>query len=608
MLPKIFQKKNFPFLLLIPMFLFLGILYLVNGKDAKNFEKISNAILKEELGHNTLSLHYTFSNPESYGLSDYEVTLPLYTKEKALEDYKKQQVYLDALHKINPDKLSPASKDTYTLLESHLILALNSRPYLYFEEPLSPSSGMQSNLPILLAEYTFRSKQDVDDYLVLLEDIDDYFSSLIQFEKEKKEAGLLQADSSLEKVRKQCDTILTAKDLENGTHFLQTTFQNRLQSLENKGLITGAEYQKYVEENNRILTTIVLPAYEKLSDELFLLMGSDKTLPWGLCYKKEGREYYEWLVHSLTGSDKSIEELKAMLYLDFGTSYQDLYEALESTDNASLLWLDALAMDTFPLHSPEEMLTDLQNRIREDFPSLPNGNAPYLVKEVDSSLSPYCAPAFYLTPPLDDTDNNVIYINESEEKCGLELYTTLAHEGYPGHLYQAVYTNRSLKANQTDPLRALLNYPGFQEGYALYVEFLSYDYAMELMKEKGKEDLSCGIEIEKYNRRLQLSLLAFLDISIHYDGAGLSDVERVLSSIGITDLDTVKNVYTYIAEEPANYLKYYIGYLEIESLKETVKEKLGKEYSDFKFHKLLMEFGPADFPYLTNKILSSILS
>ena len=220
------------------------------------------------------------------------------------------------------------------------------------------------------------------------------------------------------------------------------------------------------------------------------------------------------------------------------------------------------------------------------------------VKEVSASLEDYCAPAFYLTPPLDDTENNVIYINEKSTPQGLELYTTLAHEGYPGHLYQAVYSQRNMLSNEENPVRQIFWYGGYLEGWALYVEFISYDYATELAMEAGDIDAAYAYQIEKHNRNMQLCLYALLDVAIHYDGASYEQVHEVLGAFGILDADTTRRVYDYIAEEPANYLKYYLGYLEILRLKEAAKEQWGDEYSDLRFHTFYLDCGPSDFTTL----------
>ena len=97
---------------------------------------------------------------------------------------------------------------------------------------------------------------------------------------------------------------------------------------------------------------------------------------------------------------------------------------------------------------------------------------------------------------------------------------------------------------------------------------------------------------------MQLCLLAFLDVSIHYDGATPEEIYKVLCSIGITDYATAENVYTYIAEEPANYLKYYVGYLNFQDLQTYLKGELGKNFSLKEYHARVLKIGPCSFRIL----------
>ena len=61
------------------------------------------------------------------------------------------------------------------------------------------------------------------------------------------------------------------------------------------------------------------------------------------------------------------------------------------------------------------------------------------IKYVSQEMQNFLSPAFYLIPALDNTEENIIYINNGHISDDLSLYTTLAHEGYPGHLYQTTY-------------------------------------------------------------------------------------------------------------------------------------------------------------------------
>lgn len=615
-MPKLsFSQKRIAVYIGLPVILGIIVCLIISGNDTRRFSALTETIFENELSGNTLNLHYTLAHPENFGIERYDAVLPCYSAEGSTESEQALSSYIDTLSRIDSDRLKKEEQYTYLLLSRFLTHAMEGTTFPYYDEPLSPSGGMQSQLPILLAEYTFRNVQDVEDYLALLDQTDDYFAGLLVYEKEKKQAGLLQADTSLMQVQEQCYSILSKEELEHGTHFLQTTFSERLDKMVAEGLLTASEAEGYLSENNRLLTTVMQPAYEMLGDGLFLLMGDGTSTPKGLCALPDGKAYYEWLVEKTTGSALSMQEIKELLYPQFNSEYAQVQTLLSATDDAVNIWLHALEGDSFPLSAPTDMIQDVQLRMQADFPALPeavggadlqvqglsgaSGLPSLALKAVSPSLQDYCAPAFYLTPPLDDTDNNVIYINEKSTPRGLELYTTLAHEGYPGHLYQSVYSQRSLLSGDADPVRQVLWYGGYLEGWALYVEFISYDYAAELAEERGDMDAAYAYTIEKHNRNMQLCLYALLDVAIHYDGSSYEQIHELLCSFGISNADTTRSIYDYIAEEPANYLKYYLGYLEILRLKESAKTLWGEEYSDLRFHTFFLECGPADFTTLT---------
>lgn len=603
-----FKKKFLPLYLLVPVLSLLTFFLFSSGSDNRNFNKLTDTIFKQELIGNTLSLHYTLAYPDNYGISHYDPTLPLYSKDAQLQSEQDVNGYLEKLQSIDIHKLNENNQYVYILLNRYLKQQEEGNTFSYYNDLLSPSSGMQSELPILLAEYTFRNKQDVDDYLSLLDQTDDYFLSLLTYEQEKKEAGLLPADSSLKQVQEQCYSILSSSELDNGTHFLQTTFQERLQLLVDQQVITESESAEYQAQNNRLLKTVMKPAYETLADGLFLLMGDGTSLPTGLSSKPHGKEYYQWLVNKNTGSSLSIKEIKALLYPQFDESYEALRELLLSREDAVNIWSNTMEQDPVLVFTPDEMLANLQSQMKTDFPPLPtNGIStaalPGLsVKSVSASMQDYSAPAFYLTPPLDDTENNVIYINEKSTTGGLSLYTTLAHEGYPGHLYQSVFSQLTMQKQDISPVRQVLWYGGYQEGWAVYVEFIAYDYAAAFANEQGNGDAAFAYQVEKMNRNVQLCLYAILDVSIHYDGATYEQVHQILSKLGISNEDATRRVFNYIAEEPGNYLKYYLGYLQILKLKEDAITLWGDEYSDLRFHTFFLSKGPSDFTSLSEAL------
>ena len=164
----------------------------------------------------------------------------------------------------------------------------------------------------------------------------------------------------------------------------------------------------------------------------------------------------------------------------------------------------------------------------------------------------------------------------------MRYFTTLAHEGFPGHLYQTVMSYEA----GLSPARAMLNFPGYVEGWATYVEMLSYQYA-------GLDENVATLMA--LNQSALLSLYATTDLGIHYEGWTFADVLAFWDDYGISDQKALREVYELIVEEPAHYLKYYVGYLEFLELKEKAQETYGNDYSDVAFHQAVLDIGPAPF-------------
>jgi len=572
-------------------------------KDEKRFTKLTHDLFVEEMTANTLSMHYNLAFPEAFGIHDYEPVLPAYNPQAGKASAEAIENTLQELSDIRSEKLPDKEAYTYELITRMLLNSQKLNQYTLYQAPLSPSSGMQSQLPILLAEYTFRTPRDVEDYLALLNQTDEYFASLLLFEQERMAAGMCMSTYSLKQVKEQCDTILTQNALAEGNHFLQTTFKERVSHLVSEGLITESQAQQYISENDRLLVTVMQPAYEALADGLFLMENEDGVapLPVGLSSYPDGQVYYQHLLISETGSYRPVSEVKSLLENKIQEEYGAIIDLVSANPDLATQ-MESLSYTDLPCGDAENMLADLQLRMQDAFPMLPKDSTVVTVKEVSPNLQEYCAPAFYLTTPVDDTANNVIYINRQNPLTDLDLYTTLAHEGYPGHLYQTVYNNLDFQSGEENKARQLLWYGGYLEGWALYVEFYGYDYASQLLEESGRTDDALCVQLEKHNRSLLLCLYSMMDIMIHYENATPDELAAYLDNFGIKNPSAVNAVYCYIADEPCNYLKYYLGYLEFLALKENAKTHWQEHYTDYSFHCFVLDAGPSDFTSLTERL------
>lgn len=551
---------------------------------------LCDTMLKEELSQDSISLHFTLSHPEKYQISTSQIKLPSLKKEDRARGNARLEEHFASLSNLETEKWTFPQQLSYEILLSSISGSLEGDQFVFFYEPFSSSHGVQSQYPLLLFEYPFRREEDVKQYLNLLKLTPDYFQSMVAFEKERLAAGHTLSEENARSAIGACDNFAAAGEA------FDTTFQKRITALVNHNLLSRQSAEKYISQNRQLVESIVLPAFTKLGDEILLLKERGAS-EMSLYDQKKGKEYYSYLLRESVGTDKDVAQLKALLTKNLKKNLKELGQLTKKQT------IDSIAKIKDPLigMSPEEMMEDLKVRMREDFP-LPDSNTyPYEIQAVDASLEPYTAPAYYFTPPLDALDENHIYINEKQTADGVHLYTTLAHEGFPGHLYQAVTSQHAFSDNQLPLLRGVLCYGGFVEGYATYAEFYSYTYAKDCTKEMGTNADSL-FDVYYYDREIKLCLYSLLDIMIHGEGKSLEEIADFLSDFGIEDPTAAKAVYQYILNEPATYLKYYVGYLEILECKELAKDNWGSRYSDAAFHKCLLITGPAPFSIIKKAI------
>ncbi len=538
----------------------------------------------DTLENNPLELHFSIAYPEEMGLKDISADLIPYHAEYYKSASNAWTGYQETLSGIAAANLKDEDAFLYNLLENHINLQLKSLEFPYYENPLSCSGGVHSQLPILLAEYALRSKEDIENYFTLLSQIPAYLEGIALYAADQELNGIAQYERNISEVRTQCLTLFPQTALENNSHFLQTGFHDRLQALVEENILTEAEAADYELRNTASLKSQLAPAYEALASSLGNLRGTAELT--GLAGLPKGKSYYELLLAANTGSDRTVQEIQSMLYDRYDRLY-NAYTSLLTKNNFLQNW-------DFPLGTHSDMITHLYENAKESFPPLEllkkDTTQQVRLKKVDGILAGMSAPAFYMTPPIDANDEHTIYINPDADMEPLDLYTTLAHEGFPGHLYQTAYSQTALTEARVPLIRQLLYYGGFTEGWAVYAELYCYNFLMQTCEEALQDTLL----LNRLNREIQLCLCSILDVFIHYEGATLGDVETLLTNLGLGS-SSAAAVYSAICDAPANYPKYYVGYLEILDLQNTAKELWGENYSDYTFHKWLLETGGGDF-------------
>ena len=421
----------------------------------------------------------------------------------------------------------------------------------------------------------------------------------------KVQPGFLWKKRTLKKVHSSAAKSSQRRRFPPARTFYRRRFLPDLHLFYKKGLLTAKQQSQYEAQNQSLLSKSVLPAWQSLADGLEQLSDTGRTRG-GLSQKPDGRQYYAWLVKESTGSSLSMDQLYLLLQKQFQKTYKEMKQTLTTYQELTGDTPDlAPVNDGFPLSDPTAILEDLQNRMQQDFPALADLTAQTVqcdIQDVDAGLEAYSSPAFYMIPPIDALMQNTIRINRSSTADGIELYTTLAHEGYPGHLYQTVYSSLVCDT-QTLPIRKLFSYGGYVEGWAYYTERISYEYAAQVLAEAEGSSYPAALlcTLLAQQRDLQINLFCLLDLSLHYYGAEESELLRSLESFGLSE-EQSERVYDYLRTAPAVYLKYYVGYLEMNALKKRAELQWSDNFSLLRFHRFVLEAGPSDFENLTERL------
>lgn len=543
----------------------------------RQFRTFTRSLFQTEVSANTISLHYTLRSPSDYGIADIPATYGSLSSDPVAAKASVRNV-LSSLQEFDPDTLSSENALTFKILDTYLKNASTGTDYLLYQEPLGPVSGIHTQLPVLLAEYSFYDTQDVETYLALLKETPSYFDSVIRFEQKKAASGLFMPDYQADSVLDTCQSFIDM----GKENYLVSTFNERIASLD---LLPENKKDSFQKENMKLVTEKIYPAYQNLITAIKSLKGKGMNEQ-GLSHFPYGKKYYEYLVRQTTGCNESISRLRLMtraqILEDLSAMQKVLFPADAALTQASVL----------EQTSPDSMLDDLRSKITDTFPEIPDVD--FQVKYVPESMQDYLSPAFYMIPAIDNLTENVIYINNGQTASGLNLYTTLAHEGYPGHLYQTVY----FSASEPDPIRSILDFGGYVEGWATYAEMMSY-YLAPLPKTEAS--------LLQKNNSVILGLYALADMGIHYDGWSVTDTVRFFSDYGINDPNAVQSVYKLIIGSPANYLKYYIGYLKFYELKKEMADSLGNQFSQKEFHRAVLDVGPAPFEIVYDEVEKNLL-
>jgi len=507
----------------------------VTGQEAKDLlAEVETEILNEACS-DYVDAVLLFEDPEAMGIEVPEVGWGDYDVEDDPSDYTK---YLDRLYTIDRDSLDDSDGLCYDKLVYDLEEGLYSSYFTafpYYVMCFNPLVGPQNDVLFILEVIEFTDKEDAENYLLVLEDIDRYYDEICEFEEQRAEYGYASSPDIYEESAASFDALVAQTD----DCFLYESFETRLDAIDG---LSDEDRADLISRHEKVMKEVVFPEFEECAQRMRALKsynGSDK----GLSSYDGGAAYYEWLFRKQTNSDRgtetSTQQLETVLN-NIGQTYASLAQSSDMT------WIYDYYLHDYTAGSVDQNLQFLYKAIANDFPEIAEHS--YRLMEVPEVFEDSFSPAAYLGYHLEDFNSNLIITNNGS--LGTDLGITVAHEGYPGHMFQSIYTRMV-----TDhPYMYINDSVGYSEGWAVYAETFSINYY---------EDNATVGTIVQIEDEWNTLLTARCDIGIHCEEWTVQDCADFFSEslgyeVSASDLQTY---YNLLLSDPCYSAKYGIGFV-----------------------------------------------
>ncbi len=558
----------------------------VDPDAEKAFREFEDAYFKEALEDSCLNYHYSVNDGSKLGLTRPEATWGDidWSDAKIEENNKKNQEWMDRLKAIDRNGLSEADRISYDIYLEEMEDNVDGSKYMYYTSDFSPM-GVQSNFANYFTDWVFNEKQDVEDYLGLLDDTPRYFDALLDFEAERVAKGYGMSDNNLDDVIEQCSTFVEGGE----NHFLIEVFDAHIDALT---FLTDAEKTEYKARNKDIILNKVLPEFTKVGTTLEQYKGKGNNTT-GLAGYDGGKDCYAYIMKQKTGSSKTPEEALEVLYNRYNEFMSEMTNLYMTDPEAYAYYVnnsDKLLKEADTEMTVQEVIEKLMVVDTDQYPAI--DKIPYTVSMLDKPLETIMdnVLAYYRSPNVDDEGNNIIKVNGGHLD---DLWATLAHEGFPGHMYQHNYFLTTNPSN----LRKITTFLGYAEGWAKYIEYDSYlvwDYPdIDNDEVVGK--------IVALNSEINMLVMGIFDLEVNYNGWTVEDATQWLQKNGL-NTSVAQKIIDVVSGDPGIYQSYVLGYYEMKGLRDKAEKALGDKFDPVEFHRVILTTGPCQFDILEKQI------
>ena len=544
-----------------------SILTPIHAKES--FSDFEDELFQEMMSEDYTTLHFSLRDYQKYGIEKPDVNIGDASWDDYEDNVEDCDEYLKKLQSFDYDSLSETEQKDYRTIAFYLERNKELNSYPYFDWAFNSAEGVIDNLLTTFTEFVFYEKEDIDDYLATLASVTAYLDQCLENTKKQAAKGYFLTDAMLKATEDAIEKFVDKKD----DNELIKIFDENIDAFDG---LSAEEKEAYKKKNREIVLNAYIPSYEKVAEELQKLKGSRKA-DYNVSSLDGGSEYYAALARYKTSIDADVETILDICTQYIEKSVDELYDIMQNHSEVT--------EETLDFDSAEDVLSYLEGHL-DAFPVL--DKVYYDVQYLDPSVANDSIVAYYLSPPVDDMRDNVIKINGDNVSDVLDLYTTLAHEGFPGHLYQTNYYIQQ----QPSLLRTQLTMMGYQEGWGMFAEG-------QALHVSGLSEYAS--EYQKINIELNYVLSAAVDLGVNGLGWSTKDVSKYLDRLDLNS-SIAKDLYDFATLQPGTILPYGVGIAMFELLEKKAKNALGNDFDQKAFNEVLLNDGNRPFEVVEDDV------
>ncbi len=530
--------------------------------DNAEFDAYLDTIFDELVSDNYLYMHFNVADYKAMGIEKPEVGFGHLVYGLDEEEFNETEKQLEDLLAFDYDSLSLRQQYDYDLLHYSLLETLCGLEYSKYNLIFSSSSQFSDGIVTNLMEFAMYDDESEEDFLVVLKDVPNYINEAIEYSKQQSNDGLYHSDDMLDEEISYIDNLISSNGKSIYEHY--------------------KEYDIYPEVKE-IVENEVIPSFVTLKDYLKTLYGKTTSDKLTLSKIDKGYAEYTYIINSSNNGDMNVIYNQLVeVYTDWVYNFISAYQ---KNENILEDYEDFLNDDKVINQSAEDILEYLRNNSSKRYEYLED--ASYVVSALDTLGDSTLG--YYVSPPIDNLNQNVIRVNakiDNDEYDQMSVFEVMAHEGFPGHLYQNIYFQ------QTNPhkFRATQSFIGYTEGYA---DLAAMD-AIDMLNVDDGYKAVAKLNSITFNSHL---LLSIVDLGVNYFGWDANTLGKKLEKMFL-DKTIAQTLYDMVVAMPGTFVRYGVGFVNHINLRKKAMDELGDKFDYVAYDKAIVENGPLPFAIL----------